>query len=303
MLFKHTVGYVYAFIAVFFWSFSVIISKHLASFIEPFQLATIKWGIAFCVLLPFAYASIRRHFDLIWKYKKLVLAIALTGIVSFNLMMYHAAHETSAINMSLIGSLGPLFLVLFSRLLFHIKISITQVIGYMMTILGIIIVITKSDLSLLLNLSFSSGDLWMLGGAVCFGLYGSLQHLKSVRLPMLDLLVSSMFVGLLFLIPSSFIFGDYQNIQWNTEIILFIAYLGVIISGLTFFLWNKALYELGSVKAGLLYYIQPILSLIWASVFLHESISKSQMYGAILVLFGILFSHLKSIHKNKFLKL
>ncbi len=289
----HLKGYFFALIAVFFWSFSVVVAKIIADDIAPFQLAAVKWSVALAVLLPLTVREMGREWRLLLEKAGWLIGLAFSGVILFNVFMYKAAETASAVNMALIGALGPLFLVLFSKIFFHLPVTRIQMIGYLLTLCGVLIVITQNDFSMLVTLSFGMGDVWMLGSALAFGVFGMLQNRRPPRISPMVMTTACVAIGTVVLWPWSLVMTDYTQIQWRLHLVLLLLFAGIGPSAITYFAWNTALHELGHFKTALLYYVQPLLTLVWAYLFLNETLSVPQFYGAGIVIIGIVLAHLR----------
>lgn len=102
-------GYFLALTAIFFWSFNLIIASYFATSLEPFEIAFGRWFVASLILVPMAWTGIKQNFSLLLKSWKLVISLAVTGIVLDNTLIYYAGRTASAINMGLLDVTGPIF--------------------------------------------------------------------------------------------------------------------------------------------------------------------------------------------------
>ena len=82
-----------------------------------------------------------------------------------------AGMSTTMANMGIIYTSSPVFIIILSVLFFNEKISISRVLGLVICFFGVTIILTKGNLSYLLNFRFTSGDIWMLGAAIGWALY------------------------------------------------------------------------------------------------------------------------------------
>ncbi len=291
-----TSGYFFGFAAVFLWSWNVIISRYLADLVPAFQISFGRWVFALLALLPFTAKSLwqyRYHFLRSWK---LMLVMGFT-LAFQNYFVYRAGHTSMAIDMSLIATTGPLFMVLMSALLFKIFLSKRQLIGLILAFLGVLVVITHGSLLNLKGFHFVSGDFWMLMDALFFGFYSVIQTKKDPVIPHLTLLCGTIVLSLIILFPF-FLYtlpaaplSELNGRSWGL-----IIYLGVFNSIFGYLWWNIALEKLGNVQTGLMYYTIPLFSTTEAFFLLHEKIYESQIWGGLLVLTGII---LASFHTKK----
>ena len=292
---KIIAGYLFAFGATALWSGNFIIARGLNESIPPISLAFWRWAVAVVVFLPFALKPLIAEWDILKANIPYLAITSLLGITIFNTLIYLAGHTTTAINLSLISITFPVFVVILSRIFFRELITVNNGVGIIIVATGVIVLITKGDLSRLLNLSISIGDVWMLLAAIIFAVYSILLKQKPKQLSIWALQLSTFIVGLIFLFP--FFIWEYVTaspIEYDANIIYSILYVGVFASLSAFVLWNKAIVTVGPSKAGMIYYTLPLFSGFLAYLFLKEGISIIHFYSAVLIFSGIITANYES---------
>jgi len=152
-------GFLLAITATLLWSGNFIIARKVSAAISPVSLAFYRWTCASLVLFPFAYKQVRTELIHIKPNWKILSLIALTGIALFNTFVYVAGHNTTAINMALIGTTSsPIFATIMAVIFLRERLSFYRIIGMILCILGIVLLISKGSLEVLLSFNFSSGD-------------------------------------------------------------------------------------------------------------------------------------------------
>lgn len=280
-------GYVLAVISVIFWSFNVLISHYMAGKLAPFQIAFGRWSIAALVLIPFTLKSVIAHKKVLKIHWKRILVMSLCAVVLQNTIVYQAGKTAAVINMALLGTVGPIFLVIFSKVFLHTTISLKQIFGFCIALCGVLTIISKGHFSDIVHIPLVPGDFWMLLMTVVFGIYGVLQTQK-IDIPPLTLLATMIFTGLLILIPI-FCFSLFvAPIRYvPVDAVLMIVYLGLFPSIISYLCWNIALGKIGALKTGLIYYLMPVLSTIEAYFLIGEKIITAQLIGGSLVIGGV----------------
>lgn len=296
-------GYFFALGATIIWSGNFIIARDLSDILTPLSLAFYRWFVAVSVILPFSIKSLIENKNILKKHPLYLSITSLLGITIFNTLIYYASHTTTAINLSLISITFPVFIIIISRIVFKEKITLQRSIGIILVVIGVIILITKGDISKLLNISFAVGDLWMLTAAVTFAVYSILIRRKPAELSIRALQSSTFTIGLIFLLPF-FIYDRMTNpsIHFDAKIIVSILYAGILASLFGFIFWNKAIMKIGASKAGIIYYTLPLFSGISAYIFLKESITMIHFYSSLLIITGIFAANYepkKSLHSLK----
>lgn len=291
-------GFLLAFGAVFFWSFNVIFAHILKTELTPIQIAFFRWLIAALAFLPFTAEKIWKSRTLLLNNWKIVLILSFFGIALSNTFVYQASYTSTAVDMALIGTSGPIFLIFFARVFLGISVSRNQILGILCALAGVVTIITDGSLKQLEDFRFAVGDFWMLGTAVTFGFYGAMQEkIKPLNIPAFALLPATIILATLMLLP--FFLLSLENAPLTSvtptgwKIILF---LGVGNSAVAYIAWNISIRIIGSLKSSIIYYLMPVLSTIEAYFILGEQIAPAQMYGGLLVLTGIILTTVHSKH-------
>ncbi len=289
---KNFNGYLSALFAIFFWSFNVIYSKYLAGVFTPFEISFIRWAIPAVLFLPFAYKDIMLYRQRILKHWLLILILTLTGLGFQNTFIYYAGYTTSAVNMALINATSPVFLVIFSALFLHKRIGGFQIIGILIAISGVAIIILNGQMTTLRNIKLSAGDVWMFVAAIAFAVYGVAQKKFPADLPQFPAFTFMICLSSVIFLPlAAYDFVYHKPVNIHKIDVLILIILGVFNSGIAYFAWNKAIAQIGTVKAGMVYYMIPVFSTIEAYFLLGERIYAHQIYGIIFVLGGIIISN------------
>jgi len=292
-------GYLFAIGATAIWSGNYIIARDLSDSIPPISLAFWRWLVAVIIILPFAIKPLIAEWGIIKKNLPYLSFTSLMGVTIFNTLVYLAGHTTTALNLSLIASTFPIFIILISRLLFKELITFNKSMGILFVAIGVLLLITKGDLSSLLNISFAIGDVWMLIAAITFAIYSILLKHNPARLSIWAFQSSTFMLGTLFLFP----FFLYEHltippVHFDSKAIMSILYVGIFASFTAFILWNKAIITIGASKSGIIYYTLPLFSGFLAYFFLDENINISHFFSTVLIISGIFTANYESGKKR-----
>lgn len=284
-------GYLYAIAATLFWSGNFTVARGVTENIPPVTLAFWRWLTAVLILTPFAFKALIKNWTTIKSNIIYLTATSVLGVSLFNTLIYIAGHSTTAMNMSLIAITFPVFVIIFSKFIYKEIITLNKGLGILLVIAGVMLLITKGELSVIKNISFSSGDLWMLLAAIAFALYSLLIKHKPKQLGTRAFQISTFSIGLIILTP----FYIWESLTTNFQIqsinqttLYSILYLGIFASLFSYFLWGKAVELIGPTKSSLIYYTLPIFSGISAYAFLGEKIGIIHLVSMLLILIGVL---------------
>lgn len=278
----------------FFWSGNFFTGKVASLYnLTPFKLSFLRWSLAFLILLPFTYKKIIKDYE---KYKNNLPFLILTsilGVTIFNSFTYLSLETSMVINSSIMASITPLLIIFFSWAIFKTPTNFMQFFGIILSIIGVLLIISKANLNNLLNLNFTIGDLWMLSAVFAWGLYSVLLKKIDSTLSQLATLEVMIFIGLIFIFP--FYFLEVKNGSYlpkdSTEIFM-ISYVAIFASITSFFAWNKGVAILGANKASLFLHLIPVFSSMWAIIFLGENFSLFHLLGTIFIILGIILSNI-----------
>lgn len=280
-------GYLSAIIAVFFWSLNVLIAQGVVGRLSPTELSFGRWFFAVLILLPLGWKGLQKNGTFLFKHWYWVLGLALSGIVLDNTLIYIAAKTVTAVNLSLLNLLGPVFLVILTFLFLKQRISKIQLAGISITIFGVLTVLSKGNFQNITNMRLVIGDFWMILNAFCFALYSFLQLRRPDFISQTTLLTATALTGGFILLPFFIIFNSSHLFHLTLGDYLIFAYLGIFNSVISYLAWNTALHLIGPIKTGIIYYLQPFFSTIGALIFFATPISLSQIIGGLTIIIGV----------------
>lgn len=216
---------------------------------------------------------------------------AILGITVFNTLLYIAGHSSNAVNMSLISITTPVYIIILARILFKERITANQGAGILITITGVIFLLTDGDPSVLFSIQLVRGDLWMLIAAIAFAGYSILVKYKPETIPANVFLLVTFTLGLLYLTP----FYLWELLaeapaQFSVSVILSLFYVGIFASLAAFFFWNRAVEMIGPSRSGLLYYLIPVFSSLLAYLFQDQAVKLVHIVSMLLIVGGLLLA-------------
>tara|TARA_B100001540_G_scaffold315746_1_gene343771 strand:+ start:1399 stop:2301 length:903 start_codon:yes stop_codon:yes gene_type:complete len=291
-------AYIYLFLTVTFWAGNFIVGK-FASFYEipPFTLNFYRWFFAWLILAPFTIPEILKNKDYIFKNYKLFLILGITSITIFNSIVYYSLNFTQVISGVLMISTIPVMIIFISSILKIEKTNIFQILGVLFSFIGVLLIITKANLEILVNLDFNKGDITMVFAMFSWAVYSALLKKQTYQISQLGLLEVIITFGLIFLIPIYFI--EYQiGFRVNLEIpfLLILGYV-VLFPGLaSFILWIKGISLIGANRSGIFLHLMPILSAIMAMIIFNERFMFYHILGGLFILSGIMLSNKKVVN-------
>ena len=296
MNFKINFAYLFLFLAVLFWAGNFIVGKYASYYqIPPFSLNFYRWFFAWLILLPFTYKEIISKKNYILENYKFYILLGITSVTIFNSIVYYSLNFTQVISGVLMISTIPVMIMFISSILKIERTNIFQILGVICSFVGVILIITKANFDLLVNLDFNKGDLTMVVAMLSWATYSALLKKRKHELSQLSLLEVIITFGLIFLIP--IYITEYSlgfEINLNKPFILVLIYV-VLFPGLAAFIcWIKGISLIGPNRSGVFLHLMPILSALMAMIIFKEKFMLYHLLGAFFILSGIILSNRKS---------
>ncbi|HEY1982299.1 MAG TPA: DMT family transporter, partial [Xanthobacteraceae bacterium] len=163
-----------------FWAGNVVLGRFVAGHIPPMTLSFVRWAGAFMVLLPFAARHLVHDWLTIRKHARLLTLLALTGFSAYNTMAYYGLQYTSAINGLLLQSVAPLFVALWTFVLFRDRLTLRQALGIGLSLSGVVVIICHGSLAILLSIAFNRGDVWFVIALLIYAFYTAMLRKRPV---------------------------------------------------------------------------------------------------------------------------
>lgn len=297
---SHLIPHIVAFLTVAVWGSTFVFTKLLLQAgLSPAQIFTLRFIIAYVLLL--AYSMSRQHQWLCssWKDELLMVALGITGGSLYFLTENAAMLYTTATNTSLIVCSCPLFAMLLFAIVYRQSEHITKVqaLGSVIACLGMAVVVLNGHF--ILHLS-PLGDILAFGACLCWAVYSLLMKKALEDYSTLFITRKVFFYGIITIIPyyilrpeEASIFSSSILEFLNSSILFNLLFLAVVASLLCFLTWNWVISKLGAVVATNWVYFNPITTILFAWWLLHEQITIWFLLGTILILAGMYLSDKK----------
>ena len=280
-------AYVLLTLTTLMWGGTAIAGRLAVGEVSPMMLTCLRWVIVVVVLLPLVGRQVLAEWPKIrerWVFTILMGAFGFTG---FNALFYAAAHHTSAVNLTILQGSIPVLVLLGTVLFFKARVIPLQIIGMIVTILGVILVSVKADLEILRTLALNIGDVWTLIACVFYAGYTlGLRHRPAI--PSLIFFASLAGVAFLTSLPLLWIEAAQGALQFPTPkgwaILLYVGLLPSLLSQVFFM---RGVELIGPARAGLFVNLVPVFGALLAVVLLSEPFAIYHALGLVLVLGGI----------------
>jgi drug/metabolite transporter (DMT)-like permease len=267
---------------------NVLVARAVAETMPPVALAAGRWGLAALLLLPVAARPLWRQRRAVRHELLDLFVLGFLGMVMCGAVVYVGAQTTTATNIGLIYAASPVFIIVLARIFYGETMSSVQSAGVALSLAGVVTIIARGDPGILLGLSFTIGDLYVLGSSFSWAVYTVLlRHRPSAlgAMPRLTAIAIAGVVALLPLLPVEVAMLDAPRIDgFALGVVVFLA----IVPGLGAYLtYDFVQRRLGANRASLLMYLIPVYNAGLAWALLGETLHVYHFLGTAMVLPGI----------------
>jgi len=292
---KNYSAYLFLVLATFCWSGNFIVGKFATVYeIPPLTLNVFRWISVWFILIPFTYKEIFENLTYI---KKNWLVISFMGVITistFNSVVYFALNYTQVINAVLMLSAIPAATIVLSSLMKIEETNIFQLLGLVLSIIGIGSIISNGDIQKIISLDFNKGDMWMLVCVITWSLYSTLLKKNNFKLSQFTLIQLMVSVGILFLIPQFFYEKSIGlELSLDKNFILILIYVAIFPAIAAYYFWQKGIEIIGPNRASMFIQLMPLFSAVMAIIIFKEKFELYHFVGAIFILSGIYLSNRK----------
>ncbi|MDQ8935108.1 DMT family transporter [Acinetobacter rudis] len=279
----------YPLTAILFWAGNVVVSKMASGVISPVAITFYRLVLALAVMSTFVLVPLIQNRQMIMSYWK---HLALGGFLSVSLfqwLSYQAAATTSATNMAIVTCLIPLLTLFLSSVLLKDRASYGMLLGGILSLFGIVYLLSQGQPSQLLHGGVHLGDGLMLIAAIGFALYGVLLKRWKMPIPAWQANYVQSVFALLYVLPF-FVFLPASQMKLNQQTIPMIVYASIFSSVLLSYLWMEGVRHLGPNKNSMYMNLLPIFTAFIAIIMLGEELHTFHWIGGGLTLLGILLA-------------
>jgi drug/metabolite transporter (DMT)-like permease len=269
------------------WGGNAVAGRLAIGEVSPMMLTCIRWVIVVSVLIPLVGRQVVAEWPKIkerWLFTILMGAFGFTG---FNALFYAAAHHTTAVNLTIFQGSIPVLVLIGTVLFFKARVIPLQVIGVIVTLLGVVLISVKADLEVLKTLALNIGDVLTLIACVFYAGY-TLGLRRRPTLPGLVFFAALAIVAFMTSLPLLALEMAQGTAQWPTPTgWLILLYVGLLPSLLSQVFFIRGVELIGPARAGLFVNLVPVFGALLAVVLLGEPFAFYHAMGLFLVLGGI----------------
>jgi drug/metabolite transporter (DMT)-like permease len=261
------------------WSGNAIAGRLAVGTVPPLLLNCLRWAVALVLLLPLARSVFRSPGEVVRRWRYLAV-LGLFSVAMFNALQYLALVSSTPINVTLIASSLPLWVLAVGALFFGERVAARQGLGAVLSLAGVLCVIARGDPTALAEVRFVRGDLYVVLSVLAWAFYTWLlvrppAHMQPPQRPdwdwatFLALQVAFGLVGAAAAAGAEALLTD-APVQWNARLLVLLAYVAIGPSILAFRCWGLGVAEGGPALAAFFNNLTPLFTALLSAAVLGE---------------------------------
>lgn len=278
----------YLLVAALLWGMNFHFAKFMLQESKFIESATWRYIFGVVPLVLISYKSLTSIKIKSIPIKGIVL-VGFVGLFGFNVFFFWGLVHTTAINAALIMGLNPITTLCLSSLLLKTKLTKYHLIGALISLIGVLYLLSGGSFQSLSLNSLNVGDLLVLVANVLFALHHLWVKQYRGQIPneyftaVTNIICLLGFLAMLLLGQADFSF-NHSSLFWISAI-----GIGSFGTALAYILWNEGVYQLGAESAGVFLNLVPLSTAIFA-LFLGEKLFLFHLVSGILIILGILIT-------------
>ena len=277
------------------WAGNAVVGRAVHELIPPMTLNLLRWLLAFVILVPLAWRVLRPGSAMWTGWKRLSL-LGLLGIGCYNALQYLALQTSTPLNVTLVASSIPVWMLAVGALCFGKPVSRRQVLGALLSIAGVLVVLSRGQWSLLLAVRLVPGDMYVLLATLAWAFYSWLltepKDPPELRRDWAAFLLAQIFFGLGW--SSLFAAGEWSlvdaHIRWGWPLVAALLYIAIGPAVLAYRCWGLGLQRVGPAMAGFFTNLTPLFAALLSAAFLGELPHLYHGLAFLLIVGGIVVS-------------
>ncbi len=258
------------------WAGNAIVGRLVRDAVPPMTLNLIRWSIALAVLLPLGRAALRADRGVLANWKRYSM-LGLLGVGLYNSLQYLALQSSSPINVTLVASGVPVWMLLVGRLFFDVPVKRKQVAGAVLSIAGVLVVMCRGSLAELAALRLVAGDLYMILATIAWSFYSWLlmqqKDVPALRADWTAFLLAQVGFGVLW--SGALAGGEWAikdvHVAWSWPVAAALLYVAIGPAIIAMRCWGAGVQRAGPSLGAFFINLTPLFTALLSSAFLGEA--------------------------------
>ncbi|HEU4373802.1 MAG TPA: DMT family transporter [Telluria sp.] len=277
------------------WAGNAIVGRLVREAVPPMTLNLLRWSIALLILLPLGRAILRPASGLWTDWRRYSL-LGLLGVGLYNSLQYLALQTSTPINVTLVASGMPVWMLMVGALFFKMPVKRKQVIGAALSIAGVLLVLSRGQWSQFVAMRLVAGDLYMILATIAWSFYSWMltqpKDRPSIRADWAAFLAAQIVYGVLWsgvLAGVEWSAGDV-HVDWSWKVALALLYVAVGPALIAFRCWGAGVQRAGPTVGAFFLNLTPLFAALLSTAFLGELPHWYHIAAFALIVGGIAWS-------------
>jgi len=279
--------YVVLSLASLCWSGNHLMGRAIAGHVPPLTITTLRWLLAAAVLFPFIRGHLARDWPLIRGHLGVLTYLALIGGGVFGALQFVGLQLTTALNVSVMNSLGPVFIAAAGAVMFRDRLTAGQFVGIVVSLFGVLAIISKLDPRVLTHFAFNIGDVLILINMVLWAVYSASMRWRPKIHPASFMFMFCLISGIAMLPVMAWEYSTGFVLQPTPLTFSAIAFVTLFSTIVAFACWTRGIELIGPNRAGVFLHLIPIFSALLTGALLGEPLMGYHVVGFALILAGV----------------
>ncbi|GAB3452688.1 DMT family transporter [Massilia terrae] len=277
------------------WAGNAVVGRLVRAAVPPMTLNLLRWTIALLILLPLGRAAFVKGSGVLANWRRYAL-LGLLGVGLYNSLQYLALQTSTPINVTLVASGMPVWMMLVGHLFFGVPIRRRQVTGAVLSIAGVLVVLCRGDWQQLAALRLVVGDLYMILATIAWSFYSWLllqqKDVPALRADWAAFLTAQVGYGVLW---SAALAGAEWgtvgvHIAWSWPVVAALTYVAIGPAILAMRCWGAGVMRAGPNIGAFFINLTPLFTALLSSAFLGEPPHLYHALAFLLIVGGIAWS-------------
>lgn len=269
------------------WAGNHVVARAIAGEVPPGQINLLRWVVVAILIGAVCWRSIAADFELMRQNAGRLFLLGAFGGGIFGTLQYVSMQYTTVVNMGVLNSTAPAFIVAASVLIFRDKVRPIQLFGVFVSLLGVMAMVSQLSLERLATFSLNPGDILIVINMMLFAAYSSCLRLR----PAIQL--------------SSFLFAmaigaaisniPFILVEWEAGFYLEpgiksfggLAYAAIMTSIVAYVCWSRGVEAIGPSRASVFLHLIPFANAGFGVLLFNEQLRLDHFVGLVLALTGV----------------
>ncbi len=258
------------------WAGNAIVGRMVRDAVPPMTLNLLRWSIALLVLLPLGRAVFAPGSGVLANWRRYSM-LGLLGIGLYNSLQYLALQSSTPINVTLVASGMPVWMLLVGKLFYQAPVKRRQAGGALLSIVGVLVVLCRGDIHQLAALRLVPGDLYMILATIAWSFYSWMlmqqRDARALRADWAAFLLAQVGYGVLWSAALSGAEWAVAGVAvaWSWPLAAALLYVAIGPAILAMRCWGAGLQKAGPTLGAFFINLTPLFAALFSSAFLGEA--------------------------------